>query len=85
MTASNSNTASNSTCDYIKTIVYLGATLNILIGSVLMFEKNNYSSWAFLAGSVLFVINSTINLYEKLISNPTRTRASTFSDEFYYY
>ena len=48
----------------LKDLIYIFATISLLIGSALSFKKN-LPDYFFLIGSSLFVINSLLNYIQK--------------------
>jgi hypothetical protein len=47
---------------YISALIYLMATISLLIGTLLNFDERNLSDYFYLSGTSLFVLNSIINL-----------------------
>ena len=49
--------------------VYLMATISLLIGTLLTFNKDTLSNYFYLVGTSLFVLNSAINFNNKCKEN----------------
>ena len=46
-------------------LIYFFATTSLLVGTLLTFDKNEIPDYFYLMGTVLFVLNSTININSK--------------------
>ena len=46
-------------------LIYFFATTSLLVGTLLTFDQNETPDYFYLMGTLLFVINSTININSK--------------------
>ena len=65
----------------INNIIYLLATISLLIGSILSFN-NNHGDYFYLIGTILFVINSLFRLLENM-ENKKNINNSLFNNYEY--
>ena len=65
----------------INNIIYLLATISLLIGSILSFN-NNYGDYFYLIGTILFVINSLFRFLENMEKNKNINNSLLYDYEY---